>query len=237
MKLFPAVDILDNKAVRLLEGKRDLATVYGHPLDMAHQWADMGAKYLHIVDLNAAFGENYKNEDLLRRIAKEINAVIQLGGGMRTLDRIKYALDELGFDRVIVGSAVITNPDMIEGAAKLYGNKIVAGLDSREGKLSIKGWTEQSAVTPFEAALRLKQMGVEDIVFTDISRDGKLTGVNADATKELQGKSGLNVIASGGISRMEDLLSLKQKGIYGAITGKAIYEKTIDLREALNICE
>lgn len=235
MKLFPAVDILDGKAVRLLEGKREKVTVYGEPLEMAHRWADMGAQYLHIVDLNAAFGEKGRNAKLLKSIAKEIDITLELGGGMRTHDDVAYALDELGFSRAVIGSSLVTNPKIIDEIA-VYGNRIVAGLDARDGKLCIKGWVEQTQKTPLELALRLKESGITDIIFTDISRDGKMTGANADATIQLQQKSAMNVIASGGVSKIEDLLELKSKGIYGAIIGKALYENTIDLREALKLC-
>lgn len=236
MKLFPAVDILDGQAVRLLEGKRDKVTVYGDPLEMAHKWAEKGAKYLHIVDLNSAFGEFNKNEDILKKIAREINITVELGGGLRSEDRIKYILDEVGFARAIIGSSIVTDPELLEKVAKVYGERIVAGLDARNGKLSIKGWLEDSAKTPLETALWLKQYGIKDIVYTDISRDGKLVGANVQGTKELQYESRMNVIASGGVSKLSDLLTLKDNGIYGAIIGKALYENTIDLKEALRLC-
>lgn len=236
MKLFPAVDILDGKAVRLLEGKREKLTIYGDPLEMAHKWADMGAQYLHIVDLNAAFGESGRNTEILKKIARETKAVVELGGGLRTADNVKYALDEIGFDRAIIGSSIVTNPKMLEEVGKNYKKRIVAGLDARDGKLFIKGWLEESKKTPLETALWLKEYGIEDIVYTDISRDGKLVGANGEATISLQNQSGMNVIASGGVWKIEDLLSLKELGIYGAIIGKALYEKTIDFKEALKLC-
>lgn len=235
MKLFPAVDILDGKAVRLLEGKRDMLSVYGNPLDMAHKWADMGAQYIHIVDLNSAFGEKGKNTEILKAIAKEITITLELGGGMRTREDVDYAIEELGFSRAVIGSSLVTNPEIIDEISK-YGDKIVGGLDARDGKLFIKGWVEQTSKTPLEVALRLKESGITDIVYTDIARDGKMTGANTHLTKELQEKSRMNIIASGGVSKIEDLLELKSKGIYGAIIGKALYENTIDLREALSLC-
>lgn len=235
MRLFPAVDILDGKAVRLLEGKRDKLTVYGEPLEMAHKWADMGARYLHIVDLNSAFGEKGQNTKILKAIAKEIGITLELGGGMRTKDDIKYAIEELGFSRAVIGSSLVTNPEILDEIA-VYGDRIVGGLDARDGKLCIKGWVEQTAKTPLEVALKLKESGITDIVYTDISRDGKMSGANTAATKELQEKSRMNIIASGGVSKIEDLLELKSRGIYGAIIGKALYENSIDLREALRLC-
>lgn len=236
MKLFPAVDILDNKAVRLLEGKRENLTIYGDPLEMAHKWSNMGAQYLHIVDLNAAFGEKGKNDDILKKIASEVDITLELGGGLRSQDRVKFVLDELGFDRAIIGSSIVTEPKMVEGLAKIYRERIVAGLDAKDGYLCIKGWLEKSKLTPLEAALRLGEMGIEDIVFTDISRDGMQTGANVESTKNLQNESQMNVIASGGVGSLDDLIRLKESKIYGAIIGKALYDNKIDLKEALKRC-
>ncbi len=237
MKLFPAIDILDRKAVRLIQGKRDSVTVYGDPVEMAHKWASMGAEYLHIVDLNAAFGEFNKNGDILKIIAQEIKVITQLGGGMRSEKNIRNALDEIGFSRVIIGSGIVTMPELIEKITKLYGTNIVAGLDVKDGKLAIKGWQEYSPKSPLEVTEWLKNLGIIDIVYTDITKDGKLVGPNFDATKNLQEKSKMNVIASGGVSRLSDLIKLKQDKIYGAIIGKALYENKIDLEEAIKACQ
>ena len=236
MKIFPAVDILDNKAVRLIKGRREDVTIYGDPLEMAHKWADMGAQYLHIVDLNAAFGEPNKNDDILKKIASDVKTTLEIRGGMRSQDRVKYVLDELGFNRIVLGTSIVTNRALVENLAKIYGKRIVAGLDAQDGLLRIKGWLEQSRFTPLETALWLKELGVGDIIFTDISRDGTQKGVNLESVIELQKKSRMNVIASGGVGSLEDLLRLKEKGAYGAIIGKALYGNKIDLREALRVC-
>lgn len=237
MKLFPAVDILDGKAVRLLEGKIDSVTVYGDPLEMAHKWASKGAEFLHIVNLNAAFGQPNKNNEILKKIASEVNLIAELGGGMRNEESIRYALDELGFNRIIIGSSIVTSPKLVKDMARIYSNRIVAGLDARAGKLAIKGWQEDSTNTPLETAEWLKDFGITDIIYTDISRDGRLVGPNFDATKKLQQDSGMNVIASGGVSSLTDLVKLKKDGIYGAIIGKALYEDKIDLGEAIQECQ
>ena len=236
MKLFPAIDILDKKSVRLLYGKRDEVTIYGDPVDMVAKWSSMGAQNIHIVDLNGAFDNTRVNEDILRAIRREVNVVLQLGGGIRDFYRVQYVLDELGFDRAIIGSACVTNPELIKQACARYGNRIVAGLDSVDNKLKIKGWVEETPKIPLEVALELKEYGVEDIVFTDISRDGALTGINYEATKTLQEQSGMQIIASGGLKDYEDITILKNDNIYGAILGKAMYEGKIDVKEALKLC-
>jgi len=236
MKLFPAIDILDKKAVRLLYGKRDNVTIYGDPIEMISKWASMGAKNIHIVDLNGAFDDSRVNEDILKAIRKEVKVSIQLGGGLKTFNRVQYVLDELGYDRAIIGSACITEPEMIKQAGKRYANRIVAGLDAYEDKLKIKGWVESTEVSPLEVALRLKDIGLEDVVYTDISRDGALTGINVASTKKLQASSGMNIIASGGFKDYEDIKELLKNNIYGLILGKAMYENRIDLREALKLC-
>ena len=236
MRLFPAIDILDKKSVRLLYGKRDKVTVYGDPVEMIAKWSGMGAKQIHIVDLNGAFDNSRVNEDILKQIRAEVNITLQIGGGIRDLTRVQYILDELGFDRVIIGSALVTTPKMAEQAGRLYGNRIVAGLDAIDNKLKIKGWVEETEKTPLDVALALKEFGIEDIVFTDISRDGALTGINIGATVKLQEESKMQIIASGGLRGYEDILQLAEKKIYGAILGKAMYEGKIDLKEALALC-
>ena len=188
------------------------------------------------MDLNAAFGEPNKNDDILKKIASDVKITLEIGGGMRSQDRVKYVLDELGFNRIVLGTSIVTNRALVENLAKIYGKRIVAGLDAQDGSLRIKGWLEQSRFTPLETALWLKELGVGDIIFTDISRDGTQKGVNLESVIELQKKSRMNVIASGGVGSLEDLLRLKEKGAYGAIIGKALYGNKIDLREALRVC-
>jgi phosphoribosylformimino-5-aminoimidazole carboxamide ribotide isomerase len=236
MKLFPAIDILDKKAVRLLYGKRDNETVYGDPVEMAVKWTSLGARYIHIVDLNGAFDNSDINKDILAAIRENTDATLQLGGGIRTADKIKYCLDELGYDRVIAGSICVQSPQEVEKAAAIYKDRIVAGLDAMDGRLRIKGWVEEAPLTPLEVALRLKEYGISDIVYTDISRDGALFGINAEACEKLQRETGMNVIASGGLSGYDDIVNLAEKNIYGAIMGKALYEGRINLSEALDLC-
>lgn len=233
MILFPAVDILDNRAVRLLYGQRDKVTDYGDPVELALRWSDMGAQYLHVVDLNGAFDDSAVNRETLKKLVKELKIPVQLGGGIKTLDKIKYYLEEVGVTRVIVGTACVTAPDVADKACALYGNKIVAGIDCKDGFVAIKGWVEKSDLTAQKVALDMKERGSDTVVYTDISRDGALTGVNVDATAELAKNTGMKIIASGGMSCIEDIIKLMQKDVYGAILGRAIYNGNIDLSDAL----
>lgn len=233
MILFPAVDILDNRAVRLLYGQRDKVTDYGDPVELALRWSDIGAQYLHVVDLNGAFDDSAVNRETLKKLVKELKIPVQLGGGIKTLDKIKYYLEEVGVTRVIVGTACVTAPDVADKACALYGNKIVAGIDCKDGFVAIKGWVEKSDLTAQKVALDMKARGSDTVVYTDISRDGALTGVNVDATAELAKNTGMKIIASGGMSCIDDIKKLMQKDVYGAILGRAIYNGNIDLSEAL----
>lgn len=237
MILFPAVDILNNRAVRLLYGERDKVTDYGDPVSLAEKWAQAGAEYLHVVDLNGAFDDSAVNRETLKRLIKYVRIPVQLGGGIKTLDKIKFYLDEVGVTRVIVGTACVTAPDVVDKACALYGNRIVAGIDCKDGFVAIKGWVEKSSLTAEKVALDMKERGSDTVVYTDISRDGALTGVNVAATAYLAEKTGMNIIASGGMSCIADIEKLMEKKVYGAILGRAIYNGNIDLAEALEIAK
>lgn len=237
MILFPAVDVLDNRAVRLLYGERDKVTDYGDPAELAAKWAELGAEYLHVVDLNGAFDDSLVNRETLKRLIKDVKIPVQLGGGIKTLDKIKFYLEEVGVTRVIMGTACVTAPDVADKACALFGNRIVAGIDCKDGFVAIKGWVEKSSLIAEKVALDMKERGADTVVFTDISRDGALTGVNADATVELAKKTGMNVIASGGMSSLDDIAKLKKNNVYGAILGRAIYNGNIDLTAALELAK
>lgn len=237
MILFPAVDVLNNRAVRLLYGERDKVTDYGDPAELAAKWAELGAEYLHVVDLNGAFDDSLVNRETLKRLIKDVKIPVQLGGGIKTLDKIKFYLEEVGVTRVIMGTACVTAPDVADKACALFGNRIVAGIDCKDGFVAIKGWVEKSSLTAEKVALDMKERGADTVVFTDISRDGALTGVNADATVELAKKTGMNVIASGGMSSLDDIAKLKKNNVYGAILGRAIYNGNIDLIAALELAK
>ena len=235
MILFPAVDVLDNRAVRLLYGKRDEVTDYGTPLDMALRWQESGAQYLHIVDLNGAFDDSLVNKKTLVELIKNVKIPVQIGGGIKTFDKIKFYLEEVGASRVIVGTACVTNPDMMDIACAKYGNKIASGIDAKDGFVAIKGWVEKSTLTPLEVVLDMKKRGVDTVIYTDISRDGALCGANIESTAKLSQDSGMNIIASGGMASLDDIKAVKKNNIYGAILGRAIYTGAIDLKEALKI--
>lgn len=235
MELFPAIDILDGKAVRLLRGVREDVTVYGTPLEMAKRWMDNGTKWLHLVDLNGAFDGETVNKSVIRNIADQTGLCIQVGGGIRSVETIKSYLD-LGVTRVILGTAIFTDPNFLRDAVKEFGGeRIVCGIDSKNGKIAIKGWVCEVDKTPVQLGLELKEVGIDTVVYTDISRDGALTGVNVDACAELMHKTGLDVIASGGLKDLDDIRACRKEKVYGAILGKALYENKFLLSEAFDV--
>lgn len=230
MKLFPAIDILEGRAVRLLHGKRGEVTDYGDPLDRAKLWIDCGAEILHVVDLSGAFVGESSADRLIEKIAT-LGVPVQSGGGMRTMDDIRRRFSA-GASRVVLGTVCVEQPSVFCEAVKRYGEKIVVGIDAKGGKLAVKGWTEISEKDAFAFGCEAKALGVSDAVFTDIGRDGALSGVNAEETVRMAG-TGLNVIASGGVKDMDDLYALAERGVYGAILGRAIYTGAISLERAV----
>lgn len=230
MKLYPAIDILGGRAVRLLHGKRDAVTDYGDPVDRAKQWLDAGARILHVVNLSGAFEEQNDFPRILERIAS-LGVPVQTGGGIRSVQTIKERFLS-GADRVVLGTVCVEQPEVLEEAASLYGGKIVAGIDAREGKLAVRGWTVTAEEDAFSFGKKATALGITDAVFTDVGRDGALTGVNLEATVKMA-ETGLNVIASGGIRNMNDLEALRKNNVYGAILGRSVYEGTIDLTKAI----
>ena len=230
MKLYPAIDILGGRAVRLLHGKRDAVTDYGDPVDRAKQWLDAGAHILHVVNLSGAFDEKNDFPRILEKIAS-LGVPVQTGGGIRSVATVKDRFSA-GADRVVLGTVCVEQPEVLEEAASLFGEKIVAGIDARDGKLTVRGWTVTAEEDAFSFGKRAKALGLSDAVFTDVGRDGALTGVNVEATVKMA-ETGLNVIASGGVRSMDDLEALKQHNVYGAILGRSIYEGTIDLKKAI----
>ena len=232
MIVFPAIDIYGGKAVRLKGGRFDDVTVYGDPLDMAKRFEDAGARWLHVVDLNGAEGSG-NNFGVIEKIASQTSLHVQSGGGLRDKKRVSELLSA-GATRAVLGTVCANEPEFAaELINELGAEAIVCGLDVKNGKVAIKGWKETSAVTPFELGGKLCAYGAKYFLFTDVSRDGMLEGVNVDATAELQEKLGANVIASGGVKDIEDIIALKKRGLYGAIVGKAYYENKIDIREAI----
>lgn len=238
MIIFPAIDIRDGKCVRLTEGRFDQETIFAdQPVDMAVRWANEGAQYLHLVDLDGALAGKPVNMAAIREIIKTVNIPVQLGGGIRTLDNIRECL-ETGVERVILGSIAVREPELVAAACKLYGDRIVVGIDARDGQAAVEGWGVTGGISAEELAKRMAQVGVARIIYTDISRDGMLSGVNVEATASLARAAGIPVIASGGVRDMDDMKAIKaaeSAGIEGVIVGKAIYMGSLNLVDALSL--
>jgi phosphoribosylformimino-5-aminoimidazole carboxamide ribotide isomerase len=234
--LYPAIDMRGGKCVRLLQGDYNQETVYGDsPFDMANQFADQGAEWIHMVDLDGAKDGKKVNHEHVIRVAKELPAKVQIGGGIRSMDDVSFYLEE-GVDRVILGSAAVSNPEFVREALNRYGGSRVAiGLDARDGFVATEGWLETSHIMAVDLAKRLVEEGAETFIFTDISKDGMLQGPNVEAIGELARITGKEVIASGGVSSIGDLVSLKKdkRNIAGAIIGKALYTGRFTLSDAL----
>ena len=236
MKIYPAIDILDGKAVRLRRGRRAEATVYGDPLEMATKWVSKGAEWLHVVDLDGAFLGRLKNLDLLREMAAAVPfAKIQVGGGIRSITVVESLLDA-GIQRVVLGTAAVEDPAFVKQALKQQPHNIAVGIDALDGNVQVAGWTENSHIRAITLAKRLQELGARVVIYTDISRDGVLAGPNIEATKEMLESTDLSVIASGGVSSIADLRHLAEldhSRLDGVIIGKALYEGLIGIEEAL----
>ncbi len=234
MIIFPAIDILDGSCVRLFKGDYDQKTVYSDsPADMAEKFVSMGCEFIHCVDLNGAkFGKTV-NDDAVKNILERIGDVpLQIGGGIRNIDTVKHYLD-MGVNRVILGTAAITDFSLVEYCAENYPYRFVLSLDVLNENIMLKGWLEDSKVNLYEYLKKVEDMPVSAIVATDISRDGAMTGAANEMYEKMMRLTGIPIIASGGISSDEDILSLHKLGLYGAITGKAVYEKKIDFERMI----
>lgn len=236
MKLYPAIDLKDGKCVRLLQGDYNEVTVYGHnPSEMAKKWEQLGGDFLHIVDLDGAKAGKEINQDAICSIVEAISIPIEVGGGIRTIEDIELQLSR-GVNRVILGSAAIKNQALVKEAIETFGSdKIVVGVDAKQGLVAIEGWLEVTDTTALSFCKTLEKMGVKTVIYTDISKDGMMQGPNIEETKRLVDETGLDIIASGGVSCMDDLKALEQIGVYGAIIGKAIYTGAIQLDEAAKL--
>lgn len=233
MKLYPAIDIKNGQCVRLQQGLFDATTVYSNePFEVAKQFEAVGAKFLHIVDLDGALQGTGANDEALAQIIKNVNIPLEIGGGIRTMQDIEHRLN-MGVTRVILGTKAVESPEFVKEAITTFGaDKIVIGIDAKDGMVAIKGWETISNVNAVTLALSMKELGVKTIIYTDISKDGMLCGPNFVQTAKMVEATGLDIIASGGVSSMQDLEQLENIGVEGAILGKAIYEKRVDLKEA-----
>ena len=238
MQLYPAIDMKNGQCVRLRQGAFKDITIYSDaPEKVAAHWQERGASFLHLVDLDRALAGYSVNEEVIRRIADTVSIPIEIGGGIRSKEAVERMLD-LGVRRVIIGTKAAEHPEFLRDMVRTFGEEaIVAGVDAKDGMVAVEGWEKVSSLTASDLCLTMKEYGVRHIVYTDISRDGMLSGPNVEATRKLTEETGLDIIASGGVSCMEDLKCLHEAGIRGAIIGKALYENRIDLAEAVRLYE
>lgn len=234
MRIYPAIDIRGGKCVRLRQGLFDDMTVYyENPVEVALGFREAGARYIHVVDLDGALAGRSVNTEVIANIAKETGLPVQTGGGIRSLRNIEDKLNA-GVARVIIGTKAVKEPEFVAEAIREFGAEhIVAGLDGKNGKAAVSGWEKDSDLEIIELAFQLKMYGLKTVVYTDIARDGMLTGPNFEYTQKLVEKTGLDIIASGGVGSAEDIDAIEKAGVEGVITGKAIYEGRINLKEVL----
>ncbi len=235
MKIFPAIDIINGKAVRLFKGDYDKMTVYAeNPLDIVGDFKEQGAKFLHLVDLDGAKSGETTNIDTVKKIVGESQMFVEVGGGIRSREVIeKYK--EIGVKRVILGTVAVTNLEFLESITKEFGDLIAVGVDIKDGYVAIKGWTEKSLYQYRDFCDILSKIGVKTLIVTDISKDGAMKGTNLELYQDLKNNYDFDVIASGGVSSISDVKKLAEIGVYGAIIGKAYYEKAIHLQEAIEV--
>ena len=237
MIIYPAIDLYDGKAVRLFKGDYAQMTVYSeNPVEVAKDFAAKGASHIHLVDLEGAKNGRTPNFETVCAIKKATGLFCEIGGGVRSMEVITRYLDA-GIDRVILGTAAVTEPGFVETAVKAYGGRIAVGIDIRDGFVAIKGWTEKSDLEAFAFCGRMEQLGVKTLICTDISKDGAMQGANHKLYTELSQRFGMQIIASGGVSSLEDVKRLTALGIYGAIIGKAYYTGAVDLAEAIGVAK
>jgi phosphoribosylformimino-5-aminoimidazole carboxamide ribotide isomerase len=236
MMIIPAVDIKNGNCVRLLQGRMDAETIFStNPSEMAMRWAELGAEMLHIVDLDGAFEKSPRNLNAIQDILRSVQIPVQVGGGIRDIQTIKHYMD-MGIQKIVIGTEAIRNPQLVRDACKRYSGRIVVGIDARQGRVAIEGWTTTTDILAIDLARQYEDCGVAAINFTDIHRDGMQTGPNIEETKKLAEAISIPVVASGGVSTIQDirnLLSLASVGVIGVITGKALYAGTLNLKEAI----
>lgn len=237
MIIFPAIDIMDGKPVRLLRGDFDTTEqVAEDVLTTAKQFARVGCTWVHMVDLDGSLQKKPVNTDPILQVVEHTSLKVEVGGGIRTMEDIAFYLDR-GVDRVILGSVALKNPELVQQAVDAYGDKIAVGIDAKQGMVATEGWTEDSQMDFIDLAKAMEKMGIATIIYTDIGRDGTLSGPDVQGLDRLNKAVSCNVIASGGVTTITDILVMKDKKMYGTICGKCIYKKTLDLREAVGICK
>lgn len=233
MRIYPAIDIKDGSCVRLLQGRFSDVTVYGDkPFEMAKKWQDMGSEFIHVVDLDGALKGNGVNALKIKEICENVSVPVQTGGGIRTMKDIDERLSN-GVNRVIIGTKAVSDTEFVKEAVKKYGDKIVIGIDAKDGYVAVEGWEKISEFKAVDFAKKMEEIGVKTIVYTDIATDGTLTGPNVDAMREMAENTSLDVIASGGVGNIEHIIALKYTGVEGVIVGRALYTGNVDLKEAI----
>ena len=237
MNIFPAIDLFDKKAVRLFKGDYAQMTVYSdNPIEVARDFEAKGAKYIHMVDLEGAKDGTTPNIDIVTDIAKNTSLFVEIGGGIRSMETVERDLDA-GVSRVILGTSAVTDEEFLVKAVSKYGDKIAVGADVKDGYIAIKGWLEKSAYTLDSFFEKMQKIGVKTIICTDISKDGAMRGTNLQMYRELSEKYSLDIVASGGVSAIDDVRELRRMELYGAIIGKAYYTGAINLAEAIEVAK
>ena len=237
MYIFPAIDLYEGKAVRLLRGEYDKMTVYSeNPIEIAYEFEKLGASHIHMVDLEGAKTGGTPNIEIVRQVAEKTGLFVEIGGGIRSMDVIDAYIGA-GINRVILGTAAVQDKAFVKAAVDKYGEKIAVGADIKDGYVAIKGWTEKSQYTCFEFCEEMQNLGVKTLICTDVSKDGAMQGTNRELYKELSEKFNMQIVASGGVSTIDDVKALAKMNLYGAIIGKAYYTNAISLKEAIEVAE
>ncbi len=234
MNIIPAIDLIGGKAVRLVKGDYNKVTVYSdNPAEVAKGFEKSGASFMHIVDLDGAKDGSTENFDTIRAIVESTSLSVEVGGGIRNMETVKKYID-IGVDRIILGTAAVKDPEFLSAAVDAYPENIAVGIDVKDGMVAIKGWTELSAYSCFDFCEKMQKMGVRTIICTDISKDGMMSGTNLELYSELQKRFDMNIIASGGVSSLDDVRALAKMNVYGAILGKELYTGAVELKDALS---
>ncbi len=237
MIIFPAIDLFDGKVVRLLRGEYDKMTVYStNPIEIAKEFEDLGATHIHMVDLEGAKSGETPNIDIVTQVAGETDLFVEIGGGVRSMDVVERYINA-GVDRVILGTAAVTDSKFLKEAVEKYGEKIAVGADIKDGFVAIKGWTEKSEYSCLDFCRKMQEIGIKTLICTDVSKDGAMQGTNLELYKALSDEFSMQIVASGGVSDIEDVKALRKMDIYGAIIGKAYYTKAISLADAIEVAK
>lgn len=233
MNIFPAIDLYNGCAVRLYKGDYEKVTVYSeNPFKIAKEFEELGAKHIHLVDLQGAKDGTTPHKDIVKKIAQETDLFVEIGGGIRSLENIEEYVN-CGVDRVILGTAAVNDEELLKKAIEKYGEKIAVGIDIKDGFVAVKGWLEKSQYSEFDFCEKMQKIGVKTVICTDVSKDGAMQGTNRELYKQMSEKFDINIVASGGVSSLEDIKALRDMKLYGAIIGKAYYIGAVNLKEAL----